>query len=44
MERPRAKTGLADVKSNGQPMPPDFDRFESFSQDELGRTYIYLKQ
>ena len=29
-EQPRIKTGLAekDVKSNGWPMPPDFDRFE----------------
>ena len=29
-EWPRIKTGLAekDVKSNGQPMPPDFDSFE----------------
>ena len=36
-ERPRTKTGLAekDVKSNGWPMPPGFDRFESFGHDEL---------
>ena len=32
---PRTKTGLAekDVKSNEQPMPPGFDRFESFGHD-----------
>ena len=23
------------MKSNGQPMPPSFDRFESFGHDEL---------
>ena len=36
-EWPRTKTGLAekDVKSNGQPMPPGFHRFESFGHDEL---------
>ena len=35
--RPRTKTGLAkkDVKSNGRPMPPGFDRFESFGHDKL---------
>ena len=33
----KTKTGLdeKDVKSNGQPMPPGFDRFESFGHDEL---------
>ena len=36
-EQPRTKEGLAekDVKSNGQPMPPGFDRFESFGHDEF---------
>ena len=31
------KTGLAekDVKSSGWPMPPGFDRLESFCHDEL---------
>ena len=31
-ERPRIKTGLAekDVKSNGWPVPPGFDRFKVF--------------
>ena len=31
------QTGLAekDVKSNGRPMPPGFDRLESFGHDEL---------
>ena len=35
--QPRTKTGLAekDVKSNGRPMPPGFDRLESFGHDEL---------
>ena len=35
-EWPRTKTGLAekDVKSNGRPMPPGFDRFESFGHDD----------
>ena len=35
--RPRTKIGLAekDVKSNGWPMPPGFDRFESFGHDKL---------
>ena len=30
-EQPRTKTGLAekDVKSNWQPIPPGFDRFEN---------------
>ena len=33
---PRIKTGLAeeDGKSNGWPIPPGFDRFESFGHDE----------
>ena len=35
--QPRTKTGLAekDVKSNGLPMLPSFDRFESFGHDGL---------
>ena len=35
--QPRTKTGLAekDVESNGQPMPPDFDTFESFGHNKL---------
>ena len=34
---PRTKTDFAekDVKSNGQPIPSGFDRFESFGHDEL---------
>ena len=34
-ERPITKTGLAekDVQSNGRPMPPGFDKFESFDHD-----------
>ena len=36
-EQPRTKTGIAekDVKSNGWPMPPSFDRFESFGHDVI---------
>ena len=36
-EQPRTKTGFAekDVKSNGRPMPPSFDRFKNFGYDEL---------
>ena len=35
--RPRTKTGLAekDVKSNGRPMPPGFDKLESFGHNEF---------
>ena len=34
---PRTKTSLAekDVRSTGRPMPPGFDRFESFGHNEL---------
>ena len=34
-EWPRTKTGLTEkvVKSNGQPMPSSFDRFETFDRD-----------
>ena len=39
---PRTKTGLAekDVKSNGRPMPPGFDRLESFGHDELTAKHV----
>ena len=39
----RTKTGLAkkDVKSNRWPMPPGFDRFESFGHDELTAKYYF---
>ena len=41
----RTKTGLAekDVKSNGEPMPPDFDRFGSFGHDELTAKCCYFR-
>ena len=44
MEQPRTKTGIAekDVKSNGWPIPSDFERFESFGHDELTAKYYYL--
>ena len=44
-ERPRAKTGLAekDVKSNGQPMPPGFDKFENFGHDKLTAKHCYFR-
>ena len=44
-EQPKTKTGLAekDVKSNGWPMPPGFDRFESFSHDDLTAKCYYYK-
>ena len=43
--QPRNKTGLAenDVKSNGWPMPPGFDRFESFGHDELTARHCYFR-
>ena len=43
-EQPRTKIGLAekDVKSNGQPMPPSFDRFESCGHDELTVKHCYF--
>ena len=39
----RTKTGLAekDVKSNGRPMPPGFDRLESFGHDELTAKHYF---
>ena len=42
---PRTETGLAekDVKSNGRPMPPGFDRFESFCHDELTAKHCYFR-
>ena len=42
---PRTKTGFVekDVKSNGRPMPPSFDRFESFGHDELTAKYCYFR-
>ena len=44
-ERPRTKTGLAekDVKSNGQPMAPGFDRLGSFGHDELTAKHCYFR-
>ena len=44
MDWPRTKIGFAekDVKSNGRPMPPGFDRFESFGHDELTAKYCYF--
>ena len=44
-EWPRTKTGLAekDLKSNGWPMPPGFDSFESFGYDELTAKHCYLR-
>ena len=45
MEQPRTKTGLAekDVKSNGQPRLPGFDRFESFGHDGLTAKHCYFR-
>ena len=42
---PRAKAALAekDVKSNGRPMPPGFDRFESFGHDELTAKHYFFR-
>ena len=36
------KTGLAEevVKSNGRPMPPGFDRIESFGHHELTAKHV----
>ena len=44
-DQPRTITGLAekDVKSNGWPMPPGFDRFESFGYDELTAKHCYFR-
>ena len=40
--QPRTETGLAekDVKSKGRPMPPGFDRLESFGHDELTAKHV----
>ena len=37
--------GLAenDVKSNGRPMPPGFDRFESFGHNDLTAKHYYFR-
>ena len=45
MYSPRTKTGLAekDVKSNGQPRPPGFYRFESFGHDNLTAKHCYFR-
>ena len=44
-EQPRTKKGLAekDVKSNGQPMPPGYVRFEIFGHDELTVKHCYFR-
>ena len=41
-ERPRTKSGFVeeDVKSNGQQMPPGFDRFEIFVMMNLLQNII----
>ena len=41
----KSKTGFAekDVKSNGWPMPPGFDRLESFCHDELTAKHCYFR-
>ena len=31
------------MKSNGRPMPPGFDRLESFGHDELTTKYCYFR-
>ena len=31
------------MKSNWQPIPPGFDRFESFGHDELAAKYRYFR-
>ena len=42
---PRTKTGLAEkeVKSNGRPRPPGFDRFKSFGHDNLTAKHCYFR-
>ena len=32
-----------DVKSNGWPVPPDFDRFENFGHGELTAKHCYFR-
>ena len=41
----KSKTDLAekDMKSNGQPRPPGFDRFESFGHDDLTAKRCYFR-
>ena len=41
----RTKAGLAekDVKSNGQPSPPGFDRFKRFGHDNLTAKQCYFR-
>ena len=43
--QPRTITGLAkkDGKSNGWPMPPGFDRLESFGHNELTAKHCYFR-
>ena len=42
---PRTKTGLVekDVKSNGWPRPPGFDRLESFGHDDHTVKHCYFR-
>ena len=44
-EQSRTKTGFAekDVKSNKQPRPPGFDRFESFGHDKFTAKHCYFR-
>ena len=51
-KHPRCKKGVAkyskglvekDVKSNGQPRPPAFDRYKSFGYDDLTPKHWYFK-
>ena len=44
-DQPRIITGLAekDVKSNRRPIPPGFDRFESFGHDKLTAKHCYFR-
>ena len=43
--QPRTKTDLPkkDVKSNGRPMPPNFDRRESFGHNELTAKHCHFR-
>ena len=42
-ERPRTRLAEKDVKSNGRPIPPGFDRFESFGPGELTAKHCYFR-
>ena len=44
-EQPGTKTGLVKehVKANGRPVPPGFNRFESFGHDELTAKHCYFR-